>query len=602
MRSSPQTAAEIRRNLAEQLDWQFAERNDTAVAQALYQGTQPDAVYTLDDADLIGGFLRFLRQTEILADWQTLTIAAVRHVFLPTVFFVLLYGVRVLYGITSTNALPTLLFSNVAVMTLLGFTAEQVATGLTQRGASQRTGAHEYCLMDPQTVTNTLCKASLTALERLFNATIHRLAAFGVFMGEVMVAVDGSRLATTPTFTGCGCLQVAEHRRDRKGGDVVVYKLIFGWRLIALIDVLTLIPLAIKIVQIQEHEAPYLVALVRQAQANLAPHSRIVKLVVDRAYVDGAALYELAALGITFIVIAKANMVAREVALAEQADSPIYERIERRRHGHGREQWSETLVSRVRCVRGMRAWAAYRPPATPGQRLPWAERPTLNAVVINLWRNSPPSPDGPRVYLTNGPVDDPWSVVDGYDDRSWIENGLFRNSKQFWTLTRWFPQRTAAGVHTHVTFVMLIVATATAYRLWSQAQAGACPPPPDHQISETFHRVVDATTGAVITPPTPAPAPPTHLSSQVALPPAEPDQSAPEVLTHHLLAGQGAVRWRRHLRHASRNLVIVFIGQQYGIFDIAELLVLLGRPPTHIPPHLGSPAEILHRYGCNTDP
>jgi len=34
----------------------------------------------------------------------------------------------------------------------------------------------------------------------------------------------------------------------------------------------------------------------------------------------------------------------------------------------------------------------------------------------------------------------------------------------FWTLTCWLPQRTAAGVHTHVTFVMLIVATATAYR------------------------------------------------------------------------------------------------------------------------------------------
>jgi len=130
MRPSPQTAAEIRRNLAEQLDWQFAERNDTAVAQALYQGAQPDAVYTLDDADLIGGFLRFLRQTAILADWQALTIAAVRHVFLPTVFFVLLYGVRVLYGITSTNALPTLLFSNVAVMTLLGFTAAQVAAAV----------------------------------------------------------------------------------------------------------------------------------------------------------------------------------------------------------------------------------------------------------------------------------------------------------------------------------------------------------------------------------------------------------------------------------------------------------------------------------------
>ncbi len=129
---------------------------------------------------------------------------------------------------------------------------------------------------------------------------------------------------------------------------------------------------------------------------------------------------------------------------------------------------------------------------------------------------------------------------------------------------------------------------------------GECPPPPDHQISETRHRVVDATTGAVITPPAPAPPAPTHLASQVALPTAESAPPAPPVLSHHWLAGEGPLRWRRQLRCASRNLVIVFIGPQYGIFDITELLVLLGRPPTQIPPHLGSATEILHRYGCTT--
>ena len=89
---------------------------------------------------------------------------------------------------------------------------------------------------------------------------------------------------------------------------------------------------------------------------------------------------------------------------------------------------------------------------------------------MRVWRNQTPK-DGPRIYLTNGPVDDPWAIVDLYDDRSWIENGLFRNSKQFFTLTRWFPKRSAAGVRSHLTFVMLMMATATAYRLWDKAQA-----------------------------------------------------------------------------------------------------------------------------------
>ena len=39
-------------------------------------------------------------------------------------------------------------------------------------------------------------------------------------------------------------------------------------------------------------------------------------------------------------------------------------------------------------------------------------------MIVNLWRNRAPEPDGERVYLTNATVSDPWAVVDGYDDRS----------------------------------------------------------------------------------------------------------------------------------------------------------------------------------------
>jgi len=34
----PQTAADLQANLAEQLDWQFAQRDDQAIAQALAGG------------------------------------------------------------------------------------------------------------------------------------------------------------------------------------------------------------------------------------------------------------------------------------------------------------------------------------------------------------------------------------------------------------------------------------------------------------------------------------------------------------------------------------------------------------------------------------
>jgi len=269
-------------------------------------------------------------------------------------------------------------------------------------------------------------------------------------------------VVTPPTFQGCGKLRVTERQRNRQGVQVEVVKFVFGWRLIALLDLRTLIPLAIQIVQIQAHEAPYLVGLVQQAQANLAPHSRISQLVIDRAYVDGASLYALHELGITFVVIAKANRVVRDVALAEQVGTTLYERSETVRRGHGREATTEVWVSRVRVVTDLRHWEAFRPPVETERPLRWALRPVLHAVIVNLWRNRMPEPDGERVHLTNATISDPWAVVDGYDDRSWIENGLFRNSKQFWRLPRWFPQKTEAGVQSHLTFVVMVLAVATA--------------------------------------------------------------------------------------------------------------------------------------------
>ncbi len=157
-----QTTAEVQQNLAELLGWQFAERNNQAVAQAIYSGQGVDVGYGLEEAGLLDGFFAFLTTSGVKAHWQTLTIAGVRHLFVPVLAFVLLYGTRVLFGIASSNALPALLFSNVAAVTLIGFNAHQVATGMSIRGAKQRTAASEYTLMDPQTLANAICKISAT--------------------------------------------------------------------------------------------------------------------------------------------------------------------------------------------------------------------------------------------------------------------------------------------------------------------------------------------------------------------------------------------------------------------------------------------------------
>jgi hypothetical protein len=252
-------------------------------------------------------------------------------------------------------------------------------------------------------------------------------------------------------------------------------------------------------------------------------------------------------------------------------------------------------------VADLRHWDAFRPPVEAERPLRWAQRPVLHAVIVNLWRNRAPEPDGERVYLTNASVSDPWAVVDGYDDRSWIENGLFRNSKQFWRLTRWFPQKTEAGVHSHLTFVVLVLAVATAYRLWDQAQAGAGVAAPDHQIAQVVHKVIDAQTGEVDRVPEPAPTPRTHLASRMAPLDTSTVKLTGLVWSHEQLAGQGPLRWRRQLQRENRDKVIVFVDHDYGIFHTSELLVLSGVPVRGLPPHLGSRDDILRRYGCLPD-
>ena len=471
--------------------------------------------------------------------------------------------------------------------------------------------------MDPQTLAETICKSTAQELEQLFNGTIACLARFGIFAAEVTVAVDGTPIPTSPDYTGCGCRKVSRSERNEQGHEVKVVELVYGWRLIALIDLVTLIPLAIRIVQIQDNESPYLLDLVRQAQTNLASHSRIVHVVIDRAYVDGKTLYELDQLGIHFVVIAKHKMAVYITALAKSVESPLaYERLETITHGQGRNQEAETLLTRVETAADIRTWESYRPPPQPGKQLRHRQRPALNAVLVRMWRNHEQQ-DGPRIYLTNGAVDDPWSVIDLYDDRSWIENGLFRNSKQFFTLTRWFPKRSAAGVRSHLTFVMLMLATATAYRLWDKAQAGAqaagtaaAKTPRPSPIASSTARPVKSCRIPV----------PWH-----ARPAISPHHPCPRVATsrrhqvcrsqvYHSLAlstrlfpitcstGQGLQRWRHQLRQENRDKLIVFIADRYAIYDTHEFLVLTRVPLSRIPPQFGSRDDILRRYGCLSQP
>jgi hypothetical protein len=167
---------------------------------------------------------------------------------------VLLYGLKTLFGSDGMNALPALLFSDEALMPLVGFNAQQVAQGVRRRGAATRQGVRTPGPISPETLANTIVKLNLRDLEVVFTGAIRALAKAKVFGAKVTGIADGTDLETTERYTGCG--QVIRQRRseDRRGREHEIKITVYGGKVLLLIDAATKMPLAVKVGKIQEHE------------------------------------------------------------------------------------------------------------------------------------------------------------------------------------------------------------------------------------------------------------------------------------------------------------------------------------------------------------
>ena len=123
------------------------------------------------------------------------------------------------------------------------------------------------------------------------------------------------------------------------------------------------------------------------------------------------------------------------------------------------------------------------------------------------------------VVITNGDVKDPFIAFDRYDDRSLIENNLFRNTKQNWCLEN-PPKKTREGVWVQVHVVMAMKALTTTFLMWQQEQA-------------RLHEAGEQTTWNM---------------------------------------------YRRKPKAINRNKLMVFVGPSFGIFFSHEVFMLAGVP------------------------
>jgi Transposase DDE domain len=537
----------------ERLSWQLAYRDDAQVGQALYAGAEIEEMHELSEAGLLDEFFVFVEQVGMMAVLEQVQLPGVQRVLVPTVQFVLLYLLKVLFGGQSMNELPRWLFSNVALMELVGFNARQVEEGLTKRGDGQRTSKQKQGPLSPQCLADNISKLTAEQLDPLFNQMVQCVVRWGLLDGQRIAALDGSKLPTPKSYEGCGKLKQTRSvkvkgQKERATEEYYLY----GWKVLVLIDVPTRLPLAMKVVKIQEYEGRWLVPLLAQAQENLGQRGHISTIVIDRGYLDGEDLWQVHRQGIIFVVVGKAHMAVTQdaQALAKGERGQVRERVVR--HGHGKTAREERLRTELVGIEGLTTYDAYGDP----EQTQYAHRrdyqgQSINAVVVRRWDNRVPATDG-TVYLTNGSVRDPFVVFDRYDGRSVIENGIFKEGKYPWHLGR-FPKRTEAAVVVHVHFTLLVMALCTAFRLWQAQQAIA---------------------------------------------PRQQTESRPSLSTT-LLGGEGTARWRLRLKEENRDKIIVFIGQAYGVFHLAEFAILTHLPLRRLPSSLGSPQAVLQRFGIS---
>src|SRR5258708_17122632 len=505
--------------------------------------SQRGCMHELSDAGVLDEFFVFLEEVGILRAFEQVSVPGVKRVLVPTVQFVLLYFLKVLFGSESMNELPRVLFSDLALMELVGFNAQQCENGLTKRGDAQRKSKKKQGPITPQCLAENISKLKQEEMERLFNQMVHLLVGWGLLAGERLVALDGSKLPTPASYEGCGKLKQTRKVKVKGQKEPVTQEYyVYGWKVLVLMDVQTRLPLAIKLVPIQEYEGRWLVPLLAQAQRNLGTAAHIGTIVIDRGYVDGEDVWHVHQLGVRFVLVGKANMAVVQDAhgLAQGERARVRERGVR--HGHGKTASEERLRTEVVGLAALTSHDSYgaAEQTQHAQRRDYEDQP-INAVVVRPWDNRVPKGGG-TVYLTNAPVSDPFTIFDTYDWRSVIENGIFKEGKHPWHLLR-FPQRTEA----------VVMVLSTAFPLW-QAQSKLVPTAP------------------------------------TSLQPS---------LSTALLGGEGTARWRQRLREANRDKLIVFIGQAYGIFHLAEFAILTHVPLRRLPSALGSPQAVLQRFGLS---
>ena len=542
--------------IAERLSWCTAHRDQAGIAKDLAEGKDISEVYGLGEAGLFDEFFYFLEQfgiMELLTTLDPKITTRESNVKFPAV--ILIYLMRIVAGLAFFWHIHPVILRFQPLMRLVGFNGREIRDGTCARGTYKTSSAHPSKEDDtqPTEIRGPICPDSIAtyiqaiaahALERLFNGVVTILAAHSFFPKKIHALLDSSEIQSTELCEGCGMVtkEKAPKLRQRKGRIRKVLETVFGFKIWVLWDPNSRLPLAMRFATIEVSDINYAREVIQQAVTNCGTHATIVSIALDRGFMDGQLLWWLnAEMAITFYIPAKTNMNVYEDALSLVGSGIVQTRERNRTLGAGKNKKTVTDHWELEGIEGLTSAGFYGELGSGSHenRNDFVPNP-INAIVVlhDPYLENNPNSDT-LVILTNGSVQEPLKSYDGFDERSEIENGLFREAKQAWFIER--PTRnTANAFRAHAYLSLIVMALTTAFRTWMDQQDKL-----DKNGQET-----------------------------------------------------GIRKFREKVKQENGNKLIVFDKDRYAIFDTYEVFILCGRNvlmPTGVPEKI-SKKDILIKY------
>ena len=463
--------------------WRTATKDQAGVAETIANKQVVHEVYGLGDAGLLDMFFCFLRELDIMQILEQLepkTGRGKRKSPVPFSGILLIYLMRLVAGIKFFSHIGPVLLQSQSLMHIAGFNGRQVKQGTSRRSIEKSSKDWDdkniteirgpVC---PEFIASIIVAIASSTIERVFNKVISILAENSFFPRDIHALLDASDLESTQNCKGRGKVtkEKAPELRRRKGKTKKIKVTVFGFKIWVIWDQLSRLPIAMRFATIETNDTIFAQEVIEQAITNLGDNARIASIALDRGFTDGTLLWWLNEQKITFYIPAKASMNVYEDALSLVKTGQVVTRESTRTTGHGKNSQQVTDTWKVVGISGLTSAGFYGELGSGSHenRNDFQPNPIISVVVLH----DPYKENNPNirtmVILTNGSVDKPLDIYDGYDARSEIENSLFRESKQSWHLKR-PPVNTKAGFLVHAYLTILTMGLTTAFRDWMVKQ------------------------------------------------------------------------------------------------------------------------------------